>query len=190
MRKYLMIFISVLAFSCNENASSFTDTERDKTLSYLEQTMDQEGIPGLQIAVIKGNEVLLSESLGLANVPFKVDVQAHTIFPICSISKIFAATAILQLEEQNKLVLSDAISEYLPNLPEQWRSVRIEQLLSHTSGLPDIEDPNEDQLIGGKSEDAAWTAVQKMPIQFEPGEDFSYNATNFLLIQQLIEQLG
>lgn len=169
-------------FSCNEK----TNIEKTQTLNYLEKVMEKEGIPGLQVAVIKDNEIILSENLGIANVPFSVDVKESTIFSICSISKIFASTAILQLEEQNKLTLSDSISKHISNLPNEWKPITIKQLLSHTSGLPDIEDPNEDKLVGNKGEKFAWKTVQEMPLQFEAGENFSYNATNYLLIQKII----
>lgn len=188
MNNYLILLISVILFSCNDKPNESNNIEKTKTINYLEEVMKKEGIPGLQVAVIKNNEIVLSENLGIANVPFSVNVKENTIFPICSISKIFASTAILQLEEQKKLALSDSISKHISNLPIKWNSVTIKQLLSHTSGLPDIEDPNKDELIGGKGQDYAWITVQKMPLQFEKGEKFSYNATNYLLIQKIIEK--
>lgn len=190
MKNYLIVLISVIIFSCNEKSSDSTDKEKTQTLNYLEKIMEEEGIPGVQVVIIKNNEIILSENLGLANVPFAINVKENTIFPICSISKVFAATAILQLEEQNKLTLSDSISKHLSNLPSNWNPVTIEQLLGHTSGLPDIEDPNKGELVGGKGQDSAWIEVQKMPLQFEAGEEFSYNATNYLLIQKIIEKYG
>ena len=141
MVRYIILLVSIILFSCDKESNEAFGNEKIKTLNYLERIIEEEGIPGLQVAVIKNNEIVLSENLGLANVPFSVDVKDNTIFPICSISKIFASTAILQLEEQNKLKLSDSISKHIFNLPIKWNSVTIEQLLSHTSGLPDIEDP-------------------------------------------------
>jgi len=186
MKNYLILLLSIITFSCTEKPSNLISSENVKTLNYLEKEMEERGIPGLQVVVIKDNEIVLSESLGLANVPFSVNVEKNTIFSINSIAKVFASTAILQLEEQNKLSLSDSISKHISNLPSKWNSITIKQLLSHTSGLPDIEDPNEDKLVGSGSQDSAWVTVQKMPLQFEAGEDFYYNATNYLLIQKII----
>ena len=188
MKNCLLLLILIIIFSCNEKTENHFNNEKTKTLVYLEKKMEQEGIPGLQVVVIKNKEVILSESLGLANVSFSVNVKENTIFSINSIAKVFASTAILQLEEQNKLALSDPISKHIPGLPGNWNSVTIKQLLSHTSGLPDIEDPNEDKLVGSGGQDSAWRTVQKMPLQFEAGKDFSYNATNYLLIQKIIEK--
>lgn len=75
-------------------------------------------------------------------------------------------------------------------MPPTWQNTSIRQLLSHTSGLPDIENPNSGDLIGGKGIATAWEEVRKLPLQFEAGEEFSYNATNYLLLEKIIEKLS
>ncbi len=57
--------------------------------------------------------------------------------------------------EAGKLKLSAPVSAYLTNLPETWKAVTVQQLLSHTSGIPDIVDEEESVLINGNAE-AAW----------------------------------
>jgi len=188
MNEYIIILLSFCLAGCVNTSENINTSKKGEVLDYLEQKMRDEGIPGLQIAVLRNNEIVFTEELGYSNVPFKVEVNKNTLFPICSLSKLFAATAIMQLEEQKKLKLSDEIGLHLSDLPNAWDAVTIKQLLSHTSGIPDIEDPNDDQLIDGKDQVAAWLAVKKMPIQFQPGEEFSYNATNYLLIQKIIEK--
>lgn len=159
-------------------------------LRFLEKEMEEKSIPGLQITIIKNNELVLSESLGLANVPFSIKTDKNTIFSINSIAKIFAATAIMQLAEKGKLQIESPISNYLDGLPQNWQKVTIIQLLSHTSGLPDIEGTSSGDLVGGKGMETAWIEVQKMPLQFEARDEFSYNATNYLLLEKLIEKLS
>lgn len=189
MKNYLLLLISAIILSCyQKNRGPNISNEKVKTVNYLKKKMKEEGIPGLQVTVINNNKIVLSENLGLANVPFSVDTKENTIFSINSIAKVFASTAILQLEEKKILSLSDSISKHISNLPNEWSSITIKQLLSHTSGLPDIEDPNEDKLVGGKGQDFAWLTVQKMPLQSKAGENFNYNATNYLLIQKVIEK--
>jgi CubicO group peptidase (beta-lactamase class C family) len=161
---------------------------KENVLEYLQKEMKEQKIPGLQVAVVRDNTILLSESLGFANVPFLVKTNENTIFSINSIAKVFASTAVMQLVEEGKISISDPISTHLAGLPESWSKITIKHLLSHTSGLPDIEDPNSGGLVGGKGQDTAWVKVQKMPVMFKAGEDFNYNATNYLLIQKLIEK--
>lgn len=182
------ILLAFLIFLLND--SSIAQNQKNKTLGYLKKEMKEQGIPGLQIAVIKNDELILNEPLGLANVEFSIPTKENTIFSINSIAKIFASTAIMQLVEEDKINLQRPISDYLDGLPASWQKVTIVQLLSHTSGLPDIEDPNNGELVGRKGQDTAWVQVQKMPLQFEAGDDFSYNATNYLLIQKIIEKYG
>lgn len=186
MKQFLLISLLTLLFSCSDNSSSKTTENKIETL--LNDKMKDEGIPGLQLVVVKEGQIAFSKSLGLANVPFLVRTNENTIFSINSIAKIFASTAILQLEEKGKLNVTDSISKHLDGLPKTWNNVTIRQLLSHTSGLPDIEDPKSGALIGGKGQDSAWVMLKKMPHQFKNGDDFSYNATNYLLIQKIIEK--
>ncbi|MEN2402097.1 serine hydrolase domain-containing protein [Flavobacterium sp. MC2016-06] len=185
--KYLRFTVLFFLFSQNVVLAQM---QEKKVLEYLKKEMQEQKIPGLQIAVIKDNKLILSKSLGLANIPFSIPAKNNTIFSINSIAKIFASTAIMQLVEKDKLKIEDPISNYLDDLPINWRQVTLKQLLSHISGLPDIEDSTTDELVGGKGQDSAWIKVQKMPLQFKPGEDFSYNATNYVLIQKIIEKYG
>ncbi len=182
MKQWLFLAISLFVLYCHPQ-----NTEQE-VLAYLLKEMKEQKIPGLQIAVVKNNKLILSENLGLANVPFSVKADENTLFSINSIAKVFASTAIMQLAEKDEFNITDPISEHLKGLPENWRKITIEQLLSHTSGLPDIEDPHGEGLIGGKEQDSAWIEVQKLPLQFKAGEKFNYNATNYLLIQKLIEK--
>lgn len=184
-----LVFISV-AYALLTQASfdQKNGNHKEEVIGYLKSEMNEQKIPGLQVAVVRNGELILSESLGLANVSFAVEADNESLFSINSIAKVFTSTAILQLVERNEIQISDPISLYLSGLPEKWQLVTITQLLSHTSGLPDIEDPISGELLGAKGEDLAWKKVQQMPLQFQAGEEFSYNATNYFLLQKLIEK--
>lgn len=184
------LLILLTAFSFFTSFHVEAQVNQQIVLESLEKEMQENGIPGLQIAVVKNNKLILSESLGLANVPFSVKAKSNTIFSINSIAKIFAATAVMQLVENGKLKIKHPISNYLDELPENWKNIKIEQLLSNTSGLPDIEGTSSGDLIGGKGIETAWVELQKMPLQFTAGDEFSYNATNYLLLEKLIEKLS
>ena len=188
MKKYFLPLLSLIILGCQEKAVEQERKENLNALEYLKNEMKKQGIPATQIAVIKDSEVVLSKTLGFANVPFSVKANDSTLFSINSIGKIFTSTAIMQLVEQDKIKLSDKISEHLKNLPNTWNSVTVENLLSHTSGLPSIEDPITEELIGHRGIKKAWELVKKLPVQFEPKDQFDYNATNYLLLYKLIEK--
>ncbi|WP_430412570.1 serine hydrolase domain-containing protein [Kordia sp.] len=183
-----LLIVLIIAAACNKSKPQAIKEE--KFISELKKEILKEKIPGCGIVVIKNGKIVISESIGEADVAFSVPVDNHTIFSINSIAKIFAGTAIMQLVEDGKINLSNPISDYLNNLPIEWQKVTIRQLLSHTSGLPDIEDTENGGLIGGKGEEFAWEKVKNSPLRFMAGEKFNYNATNYLLIQKLIEKIS
>ncbi|MCL6219965.1 serine hydrolase domain-containing protein [Zunongwangia pacifica] len=178
----ILIFLGSFTITAQENKSKVIDTIQNK--------LKELKIPGLQVAIIHNNEIEVLESFGYANVPFSIKTNDSTMFSINSIAKIFASTAIMQLVEKDQISIDQPIENYLDSLPQKWNSITIRQLLSHTSGLPEIEDSETEGLIGGKGQDSAWIAVQNLPLLSQPGEKFNYNATNYLLIQKIIEKYG
>jgi len=155
----------------------------------LKSEMQSRHIPGLQLVVIRHGRIVLAEEQGLASLEFKVPVRSGTLFSINSIAKVFAGTAVMQLVEQGKLKLDAPIADYLDDLPAAWRPVTVRQVLSHTSGLPDIEDDLTDGLVGHMGEGTAWRVVKTLLLTATPGEKFNYIATNYLLVQRIIERL-
>lgn len=95
----------------------------------------------------------------------------------------------MQLVEAGKLNLSAPISTYRNEIPDACKTVTVQQLLSHTSGIPDIVD-EETSILVPESQEASWTKVKTLPIDFKPGEKFRYNQTNYLLLARIIDQLS
>jgi len=152
--------------------------------------MQKRGIPGLQLAIVKSGKIIKTANYGLANVQDSIPVSNNTLFTINSITKAFTGVAIMQLVETGKLSLSSPVSAYLTGLPENWKTVTVQQLLSHNSGIPDIIDEEESILISPYGEQAAWKQVLALPMDFKPGEKFSYNQTNYLLLGRIIDTLS
>lgn len=112
---------------------SFAQLER-----YILDQMSATHLPSVSMAVVQGNEVIWSRGFGLADIASGQPANPDTIYAIASITKSFTAIAVLQLAEQGKLSLDDAIEKHLPsfNLRPGGESVRIKHFLSHTSGIP------------------------------------------------------
>lgn len=156
---------------------------------FIQQEMQKRKIPGLQLAIVQHGKIIKTGNYGMANVQDSILVSDKTVFNINSITKAFTGVAILQLVEAGKLNLSSPVSAYLDNLPDAWKRVTIQQLLSHTSGIPDIVDEEESTLILPSAE-LSWKKVQEMPVDFLPGEMFRYNQTNYLLLGKVIDKLA
>jgi len=177
----LLMIISLLPFAA---VSANQDQANDQTRRFIRQTMQEQRIPGLQIAVVKDGQVVLSETYGLANVENGVAATRSTRFPLNSATKAFTGVAAAQLAQQGRLDLDAPLARYLDALPPAWQSIRVRQLLAHTSGLPDILD--ERGLLGGGTESQAWQAVTERPMDAAPGQRFAYNQTNYLLLARII----
>lgn len=160
----------------------------DRTRTLLRTKMAEQHIPALQVAVVINGRVVMSEAYGTANVEQQIPASRETLFPINSATKSFTGVAIMQLVEAGKVDLEAPISRYFDDLPEKWRSIRIRQLLAHSSGLPNIVD--EQGLIGGGSDADAWKLVQTLPMDGEPGAGFAYNQTNYVLLGRLVSKLS
>ena len=156
---------------------------------FVKTQMEKRKIPGLQLAVVQNGKIVKTGNYGLANVQDSIPVSDKTLFTINSITKAFTGVAILQLMETGKLNLSAPVVTYLHDLPPTWKTVTVQQLLSHTSGIPDIVDEEESTLIASEVEEA-WKKVTAMPVSFQPGEKFSYNQTNYLLLGRVIDKLS
>lgn len=151
--------------------------------------MQASRIPGLQLAIVKDGKLVKTASYGIANLQDSVAVDDDTVFTINSMTKGFAGVAVMQLIEQGKLDAADPIGDYLPELPQAWRPITVRQLLSHTSGLPDIMG-EEGYFIPVAGADAAWERIQRQPLQFAANTEFRYNQTNYLLLGKLIDAVS
>ena len=158
---------------------------------HLDREMRAGQIPGLQVAVVRGARIRVLGHFGQADVENPTPVTATTLFQIASLTKAFAAVAVLQLADDGALDLRDAVSRHLPDLPAAWRTVTVAQLATHTSGLPDVvADLDRLRLVVDGDEAASWAKVQTLPLQSAPGERLSYNQTNYVLLGRLIERLS
>lgn len=138
----------------------------------------------------KGN-VVYQNSLGYADYATKTPLQKDSRFHLASVTKTFTAVAILQLKEKGKLKLEDKLKTYFPDFP--YANISIRHLLSHTSGLRDdvlFDSLVKDKKIIFNKDIIPALKILKIPLLFEPGENWEYSNTNFLLLTSLIEKLS
>lgn len=108
--------------------------------AFVEKVLADWKVPGMGVAVIKDNEVVLAKGYGYRNLEEKTPVDAETLFAIGSASKAFASMAVAQLVDQGKLEWDKPVREYMPTfkLHDPFASERMtpRDLLCHRSGLP------------------------------------------------------
>lgn len=185
-----MRLLKKILFAVTGIISSYSvHAQTDNIDNFVKNVMQKRNIPGLQLAVVKNGKIVKLGNFGLADLQNSIPVSENTVFIINSITKAFTGVATMQLVEAGKLNLSVPISTYLNDLPEAWKNVTTQQLLSHTSGIPDIVD-EETNILVPESEIASWEKVKTLPIDFQPGEKFRYNQTNYLLLGRIIDKLS
>lgn len=183
------LYIILLLFVSTLSQQLFAQSTSDSIDHFIKQKMKQMNIPGLQLAVIKNGRLEKSAYYGYSNIEHQVATNSKSTFSINSMTKAFVGVAIMQLQERGKLKVDDAISKYILDIPDEWKSITIKQLLSNTSGLPNNIDEKE-QVLGDGTEDRNWEIVKKLSMQFKPGERFSYNQTGYYILGRIITQLS
>ncbi|MDE1149640.1 MAG: serine hydrolase [Azospirillaceae bacterium] len=159
------------------------------TDAFLRAQMEQSHIPGLQAAVVWHGRIVFARAYGVANLQTPVPVTAETIMAVNSITKAFTGVAAVRQAMAGALDLEAPVGRYLDDLPEAWRAIPIRQLLSHMSGLPDIN-AAPGARAAETTQDAVWAWVRAQPVKFPPGERFDYCQTNYALVQRVLDKLA
>lgn len=151
--------------------------------TYIKEVQKQYNIPGLALAVIKDGKLIHRMNYGLANIEMGVPVTDKTLFPLFSTTKVMSVIAVYQLIQENKLSLDTSISDFLDDLPITWKNVQIKNLITHSSGLPDIVN------YTNETEENAKQKVYNDSIKFSAGKQFDYNQTNYWLLHRIFQKV-
>ena len=148
---------------------------------------------GIVAAAFEGNEKLLLEAYGKADVEGNAPMTVGTMIPIGSVAKQFTAVAILQLRDQGKLSLDDDVTKWLPELNTGGNRVTLRHLLAHTAGIVDLAEMQElrtAQLMRNPSltRDSVYKVISRYPPAFPAGTMESYSNTGYWLLGRIIEK--
>lgn len=181
----------LLAGACATNNPEDTLTKKLDSMLAAEFKADE---PGGAVLIIKGYKTLFSKSYGLADLETGEKITGNTLFNLGSVSKTFVSNGILILHENGMLSVNDDIGRYFPGFinKEIAGSVKIVNLLSHTSGLPDNRniDENSDFFLTAKDEENFAPVMQAEKLNFLPGERFEYSNPAFNGLALIIEQVS
>lgn len=147
------------------------------------------GVPSASVAVVRHGRIVYSHAYGSAKLEPVLAANADMLYGIGSISKQITAAAVLLLEQQGKLSLSDPVSRFVPGLT-RGNEVTIRELLSHTSGYQDFwpQDyvpPLMQKPITPQGILDRWA---KQPLDFDPGARWQYSNTNFVIAALIVEK--
>ncbi len=149
--------------------------------------------PGLQVCVRRHGAVVYSKGFGLADIETATPMSPASVCKIGSITKQFTAAAMLLLAQDGKLSLNDNLSVYLPDFPNAQK-LSLRRMLSHTSGLGNYTN-NPKFLQMSRTDRSTAELLQVMvdaspKLDFEPGTDWRYSNTAFVLLGIVVEKVA
>lgn len=156
----------------------------------LKEFSDPNG-PGAVFMVAHGGKPVYEKTFGKANLEVGNDLKAENVFELGSMTKQFTAVAILMLEQQGKLQVTDPLSKYMADYPG-GKAITIHHLLTHTSGIKDFTKMKTLSEIAQKEMTPKMMVdfFKNEPVDFAPGEKFEYNNSGYVLLGYLIELIS
>lgn len=183
--------ISTKTFS---QQSSLINAEKIARLDSFLQVMIANKLFNGSVVVAENSKMVYEKSAGYYSFEKKIVNSTKSQFNLASASKPFTAIAILQLVQNKKLKLDEPVSTYLKDFP--FQNIKIKHLLTHTSGLPRIEDVEQDYVKNNPNEIISNEKAYKDMVAVtdsllvKPGEKFQYNNANYLLLSLIVEKIS
>ncbi|PSN15412.1 serine hydrolase [filamentous cyanobacterium CCP5] len=142
------------------------------------------------VLVVRGGETVLSQGYGMADRAHEMPPTAQTRFRIGSVTKQFTAAAILQLQDQGLVDVHAPVTTYLPDYPND--TITLHHLLTHSAGLRNLTSfPDYFEWMDQPTTlDELIARFQNLPLEFEPGSQYRYSNSGYVLLTQVIETVS
>jgi CubicO group peptidase (beta-lactamase class C family) len=184
LKSSVLIIICALYF--NDIQAQSLESKIDKILSNQFKSNET----GVSALVAKDGKVLYRKAFGKANLELNVNMTSENIFEVGSITKQFTSVSILMLLEEGTLSLEDEITKFIPDYPTNGKKITIHHLLTHTSGIKSYTSmPSFEKIIAIDETPLAFIDFFKNePMDFDPGEKYSYNNSAYFILGYIIEK--
>ena len=143
------------------------------------------------LAISKNNQISCQNGFGYALLSDSVQSSKETFYRIGSVTKMFTAVLVFQLIEEAQLNLDDRVVSYIPEVPNA-QLISVKNLLNHSSGLSNYSDEPDFQKwkYEVKSRKELLDVIAKTKSTFEPGSQYEYSNSNFLLLSLILEKVS
>lgn len=198
MKKFTFSFLLALILFVplrSQQADSLMNL--DRLLDSLENIMEDRGMPGLMLTLIRDDSVIYSGGLGYANMEEEIAVNDQHLFRLGSITKSFVSLALIKLQREGKIDLNQPLKEVAPevNFINPWSEthpLRVRHIIEHTAGFNDME--LHTMYNREERELNALELVRNMEgsleCRWEPGSRFAYSNPGYLVAAFLVEKYG
>ena len=176
----------------NPDAAGMSSTALKQTAGVIETSIRRGEIHAASILVARHGKTVLHRGFGRMSASGKADpVQADSVFLLASITKPVTACALMLLVERGEVSLSDPVSRYLPGFSGGERDkVLVRDLLTHTSGLPDMLPENTELRRAHSPLSEFVERTYKTPLLYPPGTSFRYQSMGVLLAGAIVEKIS
>jgi len=180
---YIAIANSTVSAQTEQSTSKTTQPNFNTQIDeYLDSQRSEHNIPALSIAIL--HDGLIDYTYAAGKQGYKTSADERSMFHAASISKLFTATAIMQLAEKKLLSLDQSASDFLPGL--QNTGITIQHLLTHQAGLKNRVRAK--HSTDRNSLDAYVAKATKAKPSYTPGKSWAYNDTNYNLLGAIIKK--
>ncbi len=166
----------------------------DRIQLSLRRIMREHEIPGLAVGIVEDGKVTCAFGLGVMKIGEDKPITPETLFHMASITKPFVATSIMQLVERGLLDLDSPVASYLPYFTlddPRGESVTVRQMVTHTSGMPDVQDYlwSRPEYDDGALERYV-RSVSDQALLGDPGSEFRYSNMAFEVLGDLVAKVS
>jgi CubicO group peptidase (beta-lactamase class C family) len=195
------LFAGAAALTCATTATVRAQPRRtankyvERLEPFLQKILREEKIPGLAVGIVENGKLVYSRGFGVMELGDAAGpVTTETLFHMASVTKPFVATAVMQLVEQGKVDLDAPVTKYLPYFhlkDPRYESMTVRQMLTHTSGMPDVKDYQWDKP---EYDDGALERYVRglgdQELRWQPGSKFAYSNMAFEVLGDLVAKVS
>ena len=190
----LILLAGVCAFAQTSDSASVEARLQTELEPQINDAISKGRLPGLALGVVKNGKLVYAKGFGVSKLGSNTPVTSRSLFHMASVTKTFVATAIMQLVEQGKIDLDAPVTKYLPYFKladDRYRQIKIRQMLSHTSGIPDVTDYHWDkpEYDAGALERFV-RSFSNQKLIFNPGEKFAYSNAAYEMLGDVIAKVS
>ncbi len=188
----VVIFVQITTTACSQKKPTNLNEFKIELSEFIEKSIKKSEVVGLSFALVDNQEIIWADGFGFADKANNVKATSQTVYRIASISKLFTATAVMQLQENGKLNIDNPIQSYIPefNIKSRFEKpgvITTRSILTHHSGLPN------DIFYQAFTEhpDPISSTVDLLNKEYtctQPNTIYSYSNVGFDLLGALVER--
>ena len=174
-------------------SAAHAETKAESIDRIVREAKRENHLRAVIVRVTKGDKVVTSQAYGTSLDGVRATTRMR--FRNGAVAFAYVSTLLLKYVDQGKVSLDDTIDEWLPGLPNADR-VTLKMLANQTSGYPDYERDTDWVLAFEQNPFREWTYKERLkvafskPVLFEPGTNWSYSHTNFMLLGRILAKVG